>query len=183
MMPPAKKVKGFLGREEALKITIILLLLIYATACNQVVPPPGLGNKSASQPEGLMLQLKTDKDEYAAGEPVSLGLTVTNLGDQVIRLSFPSSQIYDFVVRRQGQEIWRWSSDKMFAMVLTELKLNPGESRTYHETWPQVDQKGEQVTAGSYELVALLVLQPPILSFPQSIRIRWDKGVRSSNLT
>lgn len=165
--------KNLLGKEEPVKIAMILLVfLIYAAACNQVVPPPGLGNKSASQPEGLMLQLKTDRDEYAAGEPVSLRLTVTNLGDQVVRLSFPSSQIYDFVVRQQGQEIWRWSSDKMFAMVLTELKLNPGESRTYHETWPQVDRKGEQVTAGSYELVALLVSQPPISSFPQSIRIR-----------
>jgi len=157
---------GFRG-IKTVKIAVIFLL-VSTVACNRAVLRGGLRDK---QPVGLILQLKTDRDEYAQGEPISLVLTVTNSGSHIISLSFPSSQIYDFVVRRQGKEIWRWSGDRMFAAVLTELKLNPGESRTYPESWSQVDEEGKQVTAGSYELTGMVVSKPPVSSPSRSIRI------------
>jgi hypothetical protein len=119
----------------------------------------------------LELLLKTDKQSYSPKEPILIQLIVTNKTNKVFRSTFSSTQKYDFVVRKEKEEIWRWSKDKVFAMVLTEFKLQPQESVTYQDRWTQQDEEGRTIPAGEYEIIGILKTQPEIISPTLSIKI------------
>ena len=112
----------------------------------------------------LELLLKTDKQSYSPKEPILIQLIVTNKMSKVFKSTFASAQRYDFVVRKEKEEIWRWSEDKMFAMVLTEFILPPQQSVTYQERWTQQDEEGRTIPAGKYEIIGILKTQPEIIS-------------------
>jgi len=92
---------------------------------------------------GLTCTVRTDKQAYEPGEPVRLELRLENPFPEAAELFFPSGQRYDFVVRNeQGQEVWRWSADKAFTMVIGTEQLKPGESRVREQTWDQKASEG-----------------------------------------
>lgn len=92
-------------------------------------------------------------------------LIVSNKRNKVIKFIFPSAQKYDFVVKRNEKEVWRWSKDKMFAMVLTEFMLEPRQSVIYQEKWePQEFKDGKVNAFGVYEIVGILKIKPEIIS-------------------
>jgi hypothetical protein len=66
----------------------------------------------------LEVKTETIKGEYAVGEEVEMSVTVVNNGADSVELVFKSSQRYDFYIFKGDEEIWRWSADKMFAMVI-----------------------------------------------------------------
>jgi hypothetical protein len=74
--------------------------------------------------------------------------TLTNVGDDVIRIRFNSGLQMDF---RFG-ETYRWSHDKMFTMAITEVELLPGEQKTWRLTVPAYDLKwdGEPVVIEAF---------------------------------
>lgn len=69
-----------------------------------------------------------------AGDAVELQLTVTNEGDDAVTLSFSDAQRAEFVAS-DDEEVWRWSDDRMFAMVTGRETLDPGEDVTFEATW------------------------------------------------
>jgi len=121
---------------------------------------------------GLELALKANKASYTLGEPVTLELTVTNKGKEAFRETFRSAQIYDFVAKREESEVWRWSHDRMFAMMLTEYALEPQESITYEVIWEQKDSDGNSVPSGKYNLAGILKTLPERQSFSIIIEIK-----------
>ncbi|HEX3030788.1 MAG TPA: BsuPI-related putative proteinase inhibitor [Bacillota bacterium] len=94
-------------------------------------------------------------DVKVTGSKVTFGLQVANRGTRPHRCSFTSSQEYDFVVELQGVEIWRWSADKGFAMLMHEKTLRcnqPGPA--YRVSWDQRDGKGVPVKPAIYKVKA-----------------------------
>jgi hypothetical protein len=89
------------------------------------------------------------------GNEVLLSITIGNLSPNPIELVFTSSQHCEFIISKDGKEIWRWSSDKMFAMALESLVLQTGERRTYTETW-----KPENANIGKYEVLGRITSHP-----------------------
>lgn len=86
--------------------------------------------------------------EVGAGT-VRFVLHLTNSTNQPIRLEFPSSQRYDFVVRTpDGAEVWRWSADQMFAQMLSEESIPPGGSREFTAPWQPGTRAGAFVAVG-----------------------------------
>jgi hypothetical protein len=127
------------------------LALIFVTAFS-LSEATSLGEKpeenivvSEELNQGLQLILSTDKAAYQSKEPIVIVLTLTNEGLRPIKLTFPSAQKYDFIVRKDKEEIWRWSEDKMFALMLTELTLQPNQSLTYEEIWTQEDMEARSI--------------------------------------
>lgn len=113
----------------------------------------------------LEIFLKTDKHSYSPKESVFIQLIITNKTNQIFKSTFSSTQRYDFVVKKERKEIWRWSEDKVFAMRLTEYTLNPQESVTYQERWiPQEDLEGRVLPQGEYEVIGILNTQPQTIS-------------------
>ena len=98
----------------------------------------------------MQLTLRTDRGSYRPGEPVQLRLEVFNNDGKPVTLPFNSSQQYDFEVLWEDQRIWRWSADRMFAQVLTEETLAPGERRRFEATWDGRQSDGEIARPGAY---------------------------------
>lgn len=86
-----------------------------------------------------------------APESVTFNLQVTNVTDAPIELLFPSGQSADFVVRRDGVEIWRWSDGQMFTQAIRQTIVAPGESRSYTGEW-----RPPSGTAGQFVAVGML---------------------------
>ena len=137
-----------------------------------VVPALVVGTAFAGEgPAALRLDLRADRPIYAVGQPVQLTLAVTNPGLAPISLTAPSSQLYDFAVLRDGSEVWRWSADKMFLTVLTQLTISPGETRTFTERWDQRDRDGRPVDPGHYEVLGILTGGEQVGLVPGRVRI------------
>ncbi len=101
------------------------------------------------------LSLKLDVKPLAEDHKFDLTLIVTNVSNGPIDLRFNSSQIFDFYVRRPSTEssfnqsggfLWHWSSDKVFAAVLSSISLLAGESLAYQVTWDGRDNAGNVLT-------------------------------------
>ena len=72
------------------------------------------------------ISMTTDKMSYSIGEPIVMTLKIFNYTEEDVVFHFNTSQRYDFIIEDvEGNEIWRWSQDMMFAMVLGEEILGP----------------------------------------------------------
>lgn len=103
--------------------------------------------------------------------PVTFSVTLRNSAGITANCTLPSAQIYDVVVRREGQTAWRWSGDKRFASVLTPHALAAGGARTYRAKWEATegalrDTLGDRVKFGEYEAVAIFKARPEVQSAP-----------------
>ena len=95
--------------------------------------------------------------QFDAGEPITLVMTIRNRSDSPQSVMLPSSQSYDCSVSTaEGREVWRWSKGVMFAQVITELKLSPGESKSYSQIWDQKADDGAVAQPGEYRAIGLI---------------------------
>jgi hypothetical protein len=69
---------------------------------------------------------------------VAFALTVENVGDDAVSLSFRDGQRAEFVAEKPdgGEAVWRWSDGRMFTMAVESDELAPGASTTYEAAWP-----------------------------------------------
>lgn len=80
---------------------------------------------------------------------VRLVLHVTNATSEAMDFTFPTSQRYDFVVDDgEGREVWRWSAGRAFLQVITESRLEPGETWTMEASWTTGQESGTYVATG-----------------------------------
>jgi hypothetical protein len=106
-------------------------------------------------------------------EAVTLTLTVHNPSDQPRALTLPTSLTHDFAISAEsGGELWRWSTGRQFAQMLSEVTLAPGASRTFSETWDQVCGDGLPAAVGAYRLDGWIpALAAPLRSEPIEFEI------------
>ncbi len=98
------------------------------------------------------ITLATEKKEYRADEDVLLILTLTNLADTSLELTFPSTQTHDFIVRdERGRTVWQWSAGRVFAQALTERTLVAGGRLKRDIAWDGRDNQGKPAKVGHYE--------------------------------
>ena len=115
----------------------------------------------------LSLTISTDRDSYQVNDSINISLRITNRGDKDINLTFPDAQVADFeIVSGKGKQVYLWSSGRMFAQVITTLKVPAGESiELLNETWRA--DAGE----GNYTIVGWLPTTPKVYSNPITINI------------
>jgi len=81
---------------------------------------------------------------------VAFTYEVTNPDDEPIDLQFSDGQESDLAIEDDhGTEVWRWSDGRMFAQMLQQKHLAPGETATYEFEWGNPDP-------GEYEATATL---------------------------
>ena len=101
------------------------------------------------------ISIMTDKMNYSVGEPIIMTLKIFNYTEEEITFHFNTGQRYDFIIEdEEGNEVWCWSKDRMFAMVLgTEtLGLNNPEV-TYTAEYK------EKLKPGYYKITGIFVVQ------------------------
>ena len=98
---------------------------------------------------------------FDAGKPVGLVLEARNAGQAPLRLEFPTARTHDFrIVDAGGKELWRWSHGRLFAQMLTQIELAPGELRRFAAAWDQRDASGSLAAPGRYHVLATLACSP-----------------------
>jgi hypothetical protein len=98
--------------------------------------------------------LGLDNVTYSPGAMATARLTVRNTMPTPLRLTFPSGQRYDVIVRNEkGDVVYQWSDGKAFTMVFGTMDVT-GE-RTWLVTFPVPGK------AGRYEVEAWLATPSP----------------------
>jgi hypothetical protein len=74
--------------------------------------------------------------ESASGGTFSLTLVVRNLSGKPFSWTSPSGQTYEFLAfDKAGNEVWRWSKGRVFIQIVTQITINPGDSKVYKVAW------------------------------------------------
>ena len=122
----------------------------------------GIYGNSASENKNMSygMSIMIDKMNYDVGEPIKMALKVFNYTQEDIVFYFNTSQRYDFIIQdEEGSKIWRWSQDKMFAMVLGEETLGPLNP----EVICTEEYKGK-LSPGYYKIKGILVAKDRSMS-------------------
>jgi hypothetical protein len=102
----------------------------------------------------LTLSLDVRPLPLRPGADAEWELRLRNDGPEPVRLTFPTSQLGDVVLRRDGVERWRWSEGRMFLQVLAERELAPAEE------WSFSLEGAPEVEPGRYEATATVCARP-----------------------
>jgi len=144
-----------------------IVLLSAAVAMVVNIVSIGWSREEDNTPRGFGLTLTTDKAVYSPGEPISITLTVFNYTQDTITFTFASSQWYDFVVKKEGKKIWRWSEEKAFAQVMGEERINTGEKLAYKETY----RPKKELALGTYSVAGRLACREPPVQATMYIKV------------
>ncbi|TCP55970.1 intracellular proteinase inhibitor BsuPI [Tumebacillus sp. BK434] len=104
-----------------------------------------------------MLIIRTDKTAYRPEETVLITLLLQNDGKEAREYRFYTAQRFDVTAERDGQTLWQWSHDRLFAQVLTTLVIQPGDSRVFKADWKQTDLRGRTVPRGPVTLKGWII--------------------------
>ncbi len=138
---------------------LFIFLLVWALAgCVEDVPPPAGIEYSFS----VVDKFGQESEHFIVGEKVTLKLVAENTGDQSELLFFASAQIYDFeVLDKEGNQVWLWSSEQVFAQAIRELELQPQTQNHYSVEWSLSKLndalEAEPLPIGEYEFRGYIV--------------------------
>ena len=145
--------------KKIILIFLIILLLPININCQ---------DENVDQESQYGILLSTDKGVYQPGETISLTIKVFNRSDQTINFHFNSSQRYDFLIEdMQGNLIWQWSKDKMFAMVMGEKKLNVNHPKLIYQ-----EKYDGQLTPGYYRIKGIFTAKNHPMTAEIIIRVK-----------
>ena len=148
-------------------------------AASLLLTPAMAGPTAPATVRGVQIELRLNKVAYTTGEPVEITLPLSNPATSVVKLQFPTGQLYDFIVSRDGQFVWQWSMGRAFTQAFTALILMPRESKVFTERWDQQDARGRTVSPGEYEMVALFPageVEVAVPAGPETPRVRFAIG-------
>jgi hypothetical protein len=133
-------------------VAAMVLLVAMVTSCQHPGAREDSGVEAQSGTSDVNLLLRATKAVYAQGEPLELSLEVVNRSPRSVTLGFRTSQRYDLLIQNaQGQDVWRWSAERMFAQMLGQEALAPnGGKLTYHVVMR------EKLSPGSYTIVGIV---------------------------
>lgn len=135
------------------KISALIITVLIATnmiGCSVAIPDKngngtGIENSSGKNQQNIY---KVTQDK--AGE--KLNVVVTNPLNSKVSLTFNSTQEYDFVLYKDGKQIYRWSEDKAFGEMMVKKEIGPKKSLEY-----SIDLSSLGLKEGEYKYEFYLV--------------------------
>ncbi len=101
------------------------------------------------------ISMTTDKMNYSVGEPIVMTLKIFNYTEEDITFHFNTSQRCDFIIEdEEGNKIWRWSQDRMFAMALGEETFEPDNPEVIY-----TEEYKDRLSPGYYKVTGIFVAQ------------------------
>jgi hypothetical protein len=110
-----------------------------------------LATDRSAQPRDLDLRVSYSLETSVTGGQVRWTLSLRNRTSSALRLSFPTSQYANIVLRQSGRIVYSWSSHRAFAQVITARRLAPGATYVCNLGPDPLD-----LQPGRYELIANL---------------------------
>jgi Intracellular proteinase inhibitor/S-layer homology domain len=129
--------------------------------------------KAQVEQDNVAYTLTTDKAVYGMDDPVDLTFTIANTGKEDKKFEFPTTQYYDFVVKRGDDELARWSLGQTFVPNPAPLFLAAGKSMSFNTRWLQKDQDSHVVGPGTYTITAIF----PLRDSPVTVSLEFQKGI------
>jgi len=137
--------------KKIIFILIIILLLLININCQE---------EKMDQKTQYGILLSTDNVVYQSGEIITIKLKVFKYSAETIDFHFNSSQRYDFIIEdEEGNEIWRWSKDRMFAMMLGEEILGPTNTEVIYTA-----EYKDRLSSGYYKVTGVFIAQEKPMS-------------------
>jgi len=91
-------------------------------------------------------------------EKLQINMALKNNGSKSVKLEFPTSQIYEWVIKDKiGKEIFRYSSGKAFLQAIQHLTIRPNETVHWKDEW-DYKRNGVQLEKGDYIIEAWLTV-------------------------
>lgn len=103
--------------------------------------------------ERVITGLYTDKDKFGVNETISAHLRLYNFTEETIKLDFGSGQRYDLYLRKNKQEVWRWSEGRFFTMALVREELEAGEILGYDVDIDLELETGNYILSGELAII------------------------------
>jgi hypothetical protein len=105
----------------------------------------------------------TDRMLYAPGQPVSIVVTIRNVGSTTLTLSYtaPNCQAYFTVEDAAGSVVYDHRHFRT-CIIAPPLTLQPGESKQFAFSWSQITNFGTQVPKGDYVVRSLIPSTPSL---------------------
>ncbi len=147
-------------------LATILVLTAFAASCALPLTEEAADPGSRDIVSPLQITVTTDAPTYRVGQTVTMTVTATNTSSAPVKLEFPSTYMYDFVVTFYRSTIWRWSTGKAFLQVLCGATLQPGQSVSFSvSSWRALG------SPGVYDLTGILPSKPTAYSGQTQFRI------------
>ncbi|MED1562091.1 hypothetical protein AJ85_06185 [Alkalihalobacillus alcalophilus ATCC 27647 = CGMCC 1.3604] len=104
--------------------------------------------------EGVFDELEYKVETNQTDSELTVEMTLTNTSTESAMLSFSSGQKYEITLTNAaGEEVYRYSADKMFTMAIIQEVIPGGEELILSET-VQLDE----FEPGEYELTATIIV-------------------------
>lgn len=146
-----------------MRLLWICAILSILGSCQRRAPEPR-GDHEAELPASVLASYPLRLDllvppRAEPGQPVHIQLTLTNIGDQPVRIETgDSAYSFDLVVTRpDGKTVWsRLHEVEAIPLVGRTRVLAPGEGMTFEDHWDLRTDQGKQVASGTYLVYGLL---------------------------
>jgi hypothetical protein len=136
----------------------------------------------ANQRSPLVLLLATDGPVYGPGQSATITLALDNQSQSAVPVTFSSAQRYDVVAVGDSGEVWRWSSDRAFAAVESEVSFPPGVTLLGRVSWDMRGPDDGPLKPGIYRLVGSLTSLPSPL-FGNEVIFDLSSGGPATNVS
>jgi len=134
-------------------ILVIIVVVVFSSLGLWLIASGNTTSEERNMNYGI--SMSTDKMSYSVGEPVIMTLKIFNYTEEEITFPFNTGQRYDSIIEdEEGNEIWRWSKDKMFAMVLGEETLGPDNTKVIYTA-----EYKDKLSPGYYKIIGFFVAQ------------------------
>lgn len=84
---------------------------------------------------GVTVTFRVEPARVQVGQAVRLTVRLVNNTGNRQRLTFPSAKLYDFWVTLDGEEVWRWSDERVFAQQVTHETIDGQSGTSFDESW------------------------------------------------
>lgn len=133
---------------------IILIVIVVVVFSGLVLWLVASGNTTSEERNmNYGISISTDKMSYSVGEPIKMTVKIFNSTEEDIVFHFNTSQRYDFIIEdEEGNEVWRWSQDRMFAMMLGKEVIGPHNPEVIYTA----DYK-DRISPGNYKVTGIFI--------------------------
>ncbi len=93
-----------------------------------------------AEDKNITMTVTTDQLQYPwLFQRVLITLTLENIGNESVTLTFPTTQLFDIFVQRTSSDrvVFIWSHGQSFSQVMGNATLVPGSSLSFSYAWPQ----------------------------------------------
>ncbi|WP_077617254.1 BsuPI-related putative proteinase inhibitor [Bacillus sinesaloumensis] len=115
-------------------------------------PPEEQESEEPGGAENMVEKLQTNLSIKTDDNEAIFTISLKNTGDKPVKVTIPGGQKYEIVVKNaNGDEVYRYSIDKMFIQSIEEMELQPGEEKVWEEPWDYTTNDGTRLAAGEYK--------------------------------